>query len=139
MGTTRRIFPIIYNGQGNIPQIAPFPGGIQAPLNTWFLGSIGVDRQQKSSAAGLLLSAGACRRYRSVAGTRCTRGSAVNAGSVLLRAEGRGSTRNGCIEGRRLVPALFRRFFSTAAHVVRHSCSLGDGMRPAGSPAGASQ
>ena len=37
------------------------------------------------------------------------------------------------------VPALLRRFFSTAAHVVRHSCSLGDGMSPAGSVKGASQ
>jgi len=50
-----------------------------------------VDREHQRRAAGLLLSAGACSRYRPIALTRRTR-SAVNAGSVMLRAEGRGST-----------------------------------------------
>ena len=50
-----------------------------------------VDRQQQRRAAGLLLSAVACSRCRSTAGTRRTR-SAANAGSVVSRAEERGST-----------------------------------------------
>jgi len=45
-----------------------------------------------NSRSGLLLSAGICSRYRSIAGTRHTH-SAVNVGSVIiLRAEGQGST-----------------------------------------------
>ena len=50
-----------------------------------------VDRQQQRRAAGLLLSAVACSRCRSTAGTRRTR-SAANAGSVMSRAEEQGST-----------------------------------------------
>jgi len=40
----------------------------------------------------LLLSAGACSRYRSTAGTSAALAERANAGSVLLRAEERGST-----------------------------------------------
>jgi len=60
----------------------------------------GVDRQQQRRAAGLLQSAGAGSRYRSIAtgaayrlSIDCRRRrSAANAGSVMLRAEDRGST-----------------------------------------------
>jgi len=55
-----------------------------------------VDRQQQRRAAGLLLSAGACSRYRSITGTWRKR-LAANAGSVVLRAEGRGSTKTCCM------------------------------------------
>ena len=47
-----------------------------------------VDRQQQRRAAGLLLSSGACSRYRSIAASA----RAAAAGSVMLRAEVRGST-----------------------------------------------
>jgi len=47
-----------------------------------------IDRQRRRPA-GLLLSAGVCSRYRWYA---YSRRSAVNAGSVMLRADGRGST-----------------------------------------------
>ena len=53
--------------------------------------SVFLSRRLTAAAAGLLMSTGACRRYRLVAGTRWTR-SAANAGSVTLRAECRGST-----------------------------------------------
>jgi len=61
--------------------------------------SLSVDRQQQRRASGLLLSAGACSRYRSTAtaSTQCTR-SAANAGSVMLRAEGRGGSTLTCLQ-----------------------------------------
>jgi len=62
-----------------------------------------VDRQQQRHAASLLLSAGAGRSiavgtvYQSSIDISCRRPrSAANAGSVMLRADGRGSTASTC-------------------------------------------
>ena len=52
-------------------------------------------QQQRRRPAGLLLSAGACSRYRSIAGTPAARAhAATNAGSVMMWPEERGWTQD---------------------------------------------